>query len=259
MDIVVCVKRVPDTAQTDILRIASSEKDIDKSGLVYKMNDWDEYALETAVQLKEKFGGTITALTIGTADWDDILRRSLAMGADSAIRIDYDIAPEDPYVVAKVLKILIQRLRYDLVLFGAQSEDFGSGQLGVMVAEILDIPHSTLVVELAVEEKQIHVKKELEGGMLESYIITLPALLTIQTGINQPRYISMAGIRRAMRKELEVKSLEDLGLSPQDLRPMVTLEKLELPSREGEAEFITGTAEEVAGQVVKMLKDSGIF
>lgn len=259
MDIIVCIKRVPDTSQTDVIRIAASEKDIEKSGLVYKINDWDEYALEAAVQLKEKLGGTLTAVTVGTGEWDDILRKALAMGADTAVRVDRDVTAEDPYVVAALLKTIIQHLTYDLVLFGAQSEDFGSGQLGAMVAGMLGIPHSTLVVGLEAAEKKVHVKRELEAGILESYTIELPALLTIHTGLNQPRYISMRGIRSAMKKELEVKSLGDLGLSPQALQPLVKLEKLELPPQGEEAELIVGTSEEAAGQLAKILKDTGIF
>ena len=259
MDIVTCIKRVPDTSEADIVKIGTSQKDIEKSGLAYKINDWDEYALETAVQLKEKQDGTLTAITVGAKDWDDILRRAVAMGANRAIRIDEDVVNAEPGIVAQILVRLIKTLPYDLVLFGAQSEDFGSGQLGAMVAEILGIPHSTLVVNLEAEDKAVHVKRELEAGILESYTIKLPALLTIQTGINQPRYISLGGIKRAMKKELQVMSLSELGLSIQVITPMVKLEKLELPPRGKEAEFIAGSPEESAEQLAKILQNTGLF
>jgi electron transfer flavoprotein beta subunit len=181
------------------------------------------------------------------------------MGADNAIRIDQDVSADDPHAVAVILEKVIQRLSYDLVLFGAQSEDFGSGQLGGMVAEVLGIPHATLVTGLEAEEKKVHVNRELEAGTLQSYTIGLPALLTIHTGINQPRYISLAGIRRAMQKELQVMSLNDLGLSPDALAPVVRLEKLELPPKGKEAEFISGTPDEASEKLVKILKDAGIF
>lgn len=259
MDIVTCIKRVPDTSEADIVKIDASQRDIEKSGLAFKINDWDEYALEAAVQLKEKQDGTLTAVTVGQKDWGDILRRALAMGADCAIRIDEDVASAEPYVVAQILAKLIKDLKYDLVLFGAQSEDFGSGQLGAMVAEMLGIPHATLVVNLEAEDKVIHVKRELEAGMLESYTIKLPALLTIQTGINQPRYVSIGGIKRAMQKELEVMSLSDLGLSSESLTPMVTLERLELPPKGKEVELISGLPEESAEQLAKILQNAGVF
>ncbi|HEY32081.1 MAG TPA: electron transfer flavoprotein subunit beta/FixA family protein [Dehalococcoidia bacterium] len=259
MDIIACIKRVPDTSEADVVKIDPSQKDIEKDRLAFKINDWDEYVLEAAVQLKEKLGGTLTAVTIGPKEWDEVLRRALAMGADSAIRIDQDVSADDPHIVAIILDKVIRRLPYDLVLFGAQSEDFGSGHLGAMVAEILGIPHATLVINLEAEEKKIHVQRELEAGTLQSYTIDLPALLTIHTGINQPRYISMGGIRRAMQKELQVMSLSDLGLSLDALTPMVKLEEMRLPPKGKEAELITGAPEETAGQLAKILKDAGIF
>lgn len=259
MYIVACIKRVPDTSEADIIRIDASQRDIEKSGLAFKINDWDEYALEAAVQLKEKQGGTLSAVTVGPKDWDDILRRALAVGADKAIRVDEDVVAADPYVVAKILETLIKHLPYDLVLFGAQSEDFGSGQLGAMVAEMLGIPHATLVVGLQAEEQRVRINRELEAGTLESYSIELPALLTIQTGINQPRYISLGGIKRAMKKELQVMSLSDLDLHPETMSPMVKLERFELPPKGKEAELISGSPEESAEQLAKILQNSGIF
>ena len=257
MDIVVCIKRVPDTA--DVVRIDASKKDIERDGLAFKINDWDDYALEAAVRLKEKQGGSLTAVTVGPKEWDDILRRALAMSADRAIRVDQDMVTADCCAVAKVLDALIRDLSYNLVLFGAQSEDFGCSQLGVMVAEMLGIPHAALAVSLQVADGRVHVSRELEAGMLESYTIELPALLTIQTGINRPRYISLGGIKRAMSKELQVMSLSDLGLSLDTLAPMVRLEKLELPPRGKEAELISGSPEETADQLARILQNSGIF
>lgn len=259
MDIIVCIKRVPDTSEADLIKIDPSQKDIEKDRLAFKINDWDEYVLEAAVQLKEKLGGMLTAVTAGPESWDEVLRRALAMGADSGIRIDHDVSVDDPHTVAVILDKVIQGLSYDLVLFGAQSEDFGNGQLGAMVAEMLGIPHATLVTNLEAEEKEVHVERELEAGTLQSYTIELPALLTIHTGINQPRYISLGGIRRAMQKELQVMSLSDLDLSLEALTPMVKLEKLELPPKGKGAELITGTPEEAAGQLAKILKDAGIY
>jgi len=259
MDIIACIKRVPDTSESDILKINPSQKGIETDRLVFKINNWDEYVLETAVRLKEKFEGTVTAITVGPADWDEILRRTLAMGADRGIRIDQDVNADDIYTVAVILEKVIGRLSYDLVLFGAQSEDFGSGQLGAMVSEMLGIAHATLVTSLKIEEKKVHVKREMEAGSLQSYTIDLPALLTIHTGINQPRYISVGGIRRAMQKELKVLSLDDMGSPLNTLTPMVKLEKLELPPKGKQAELISGTPEQAVEKLAKILKDAGIY
>ena len=260
MHIVVAIKQVSDTSEVvDVVEIDASGKDIKKETLVSKINDWDEYALEEAVQWKQRLGGTVTAVTVGPVEWDDTLRRALAMGADMAIRIDEDAIAMDSNAVAKILTSLISRLPYDLVLFGAQSEDFGSGQLGPMVAEMLGIPHATLVVSIQVDEGEARIRRELEGGVLELYTLKLPALFTIQTGINRPRYVSFANIRKAREKELKVMSLNELGLSPDSLTPMVKLEKLELTPSGKKAEIISGSTEEAAGKLAMILKDTGVI
>jgi len=259
MNIVVCVKRVPDTSEVDALHIDGSRKDIERTDLVYKINEWDEYALEAAIRLKERTKGFLTAVTAGPKEWDDVLRRALAMGADRAIRLDHDMLTADCCSVGAVLSALINTLPYDLVLFGAQSEDFGSGQLGVLVAEMLDIPHAALVIDFQEEGGKVRVDRELEAGMLESYNIKLPALLTIQTGINRPRYISLGGIKRAMKKELQVMSLDELGLTSEVLAPQVKLDRLEMPPRGKEAELISGSPEESVERLANILQNAGII
>ena len=241
------------------MKIDASGKNIEKAGLAFKLNNWDEYALETAAQLKEKLGGTFTAITVGTKDWDDVLRRALAMGADKAIRIDEDVSGLEPYTVAVVVTKLLKTLPFDLILFGAQSEDFGSGQLGVMVAEMLGIPHAALVVRLEINEKRVSVSRELEAGTLESYDILLPALLTIQTGINQPRYVSVAGIRRAMRMDIQVLTLNDIGLCVEGISSKVNLDRLEMPPSGKQSELLSGSPEESTAKLVKILQNSGIL
>lgn len=259
MNIITFIKRVPDTSDTDAIKIDMSNKNIEKTGLTYKINDWDEYVLETGAQLKEKIGGTFTSVTVGPKDWDDVLRRALAMGADKAIRIDEDVSTTDPYTVAMILKTIIKTLPFDLILFGAQSEDFNSGQLGAMVAEMLGVSHATLVVGLQVENNIVQIKREIEAGAHEAYSITLPAMLTIQTGINQPRYISVGGIRRAMKVEIKAMSLGDMGLSREEIISRVKLEKLDLPIKGKNAELISGTPEESAEKLAKILQCSGVI
>lgn len=259
MDVVACIKRVPDTSKTDVLKIDASQRDIEKDGLVFKINDWDEYVLETAARLKEEQGGTFTAITVGPRDWEDILRRALAMGADRAIRIDEDLGAAEPYDAARILTHVIKGLPTDLILFGAQSEDFNSGQLGGMVAEMLGVSHATLVVGLEVDDTTVRVKRELEAGAFESYTMELPTLLTIQTGINQPRYLSVSAIRRAMKMELQTFSLGEIGISSGGTTPMVTLERIEFPPQGKGAEMISGSPEESAERLAKILQNAGMI
>jgi len=260
MNIIVAIKQVPDTSEVvDVVEIDDSGRSIREGRLVAKINDWDEYSVTEAVRLKQELGGMVTVITVGPDAWDETLRRALAIGADNAIRIDSDVSSEDPYIVAVILKTVIQRLPHDLLLFGAQSEDFGSGQLGAMVAEMLDVPHATLVTSVEAKEKTVKINRELEAGTLETYTIKLPALLTIQSGINRPRYISFSNIRKARAKELKVMSLDQLGLSQEILKPKVKLEKLELPPAGEKAELITGAPEETAEKLAQILKEAGIY
>jgi electron transfer flavoprotein beta subunit len=260
MDILVCVKRIPGTSEsTDVVEIDDSQKAIKKEKLHFRINDWDEYALEEAIQIKEKVGGTVTAITVGREECEDILRRALAMGADRAIRIDQDASGLDSLAVAKILASLIRTLLYDLIMLGMQSADFGWAQHGPMVAEMLGIPHATGVTRLQLEnDKEARVGRELESGALERYTLEIPAVLIIQTGINKPRYASFANIRKARTKELRVATLKELGLSPEALSPLVRLEKLVLPSAGG-VEIMAGPAEKAAAQLAAILKDRGVL
>lgn len=258
MDIIVCVKRIPDTSETvDIVEIDASGRNIRKDRLIFKTNEWDEYALEEAIRLKERLGGVVTAVTTGAEECEHTLRRALAMGADRAIRIDEDVSTADSYVTANILARLISGLSYDLVMFGMQSEDLGRASLGVMCAEMLGIPHVAGAVSVQVRGEEVSVAREIEAGLLELYTLRLPALLTIQTGINRPRYISFINIRKAQNKELRVMTLKELGLSRDVLTPMVKLEKLELPALGKKAEIISGSAEEAASKLAAILKGLG--
>lgn len=260
MDIVVCIKRIPDTSEAvDVIEIDLTGKDIKKEALAFKINEWDEYALEEAIQLKEKLGGTITAITAGLEECDETLRKALAMGVDRAIRIDEDVTTADSHGVARLLATQINSLPYNLVMFGMQSGDLGNGQLGAMVAEMLGITHATGVVRLEIKDGEVSVSRELEAGLLELYTLKLPALLTIQTGINKPRYVSFANIRKARSKELKVVTTGELGLSRDILTPMVKLEKLDLPPAGKEAKIISGSAEEAAANLAGTLKNLGVL
>jgi electron transfer flavoprotein beta subunit len=253
---------VPDTAEAE-LKIDSTGKAIEKTGLVYDINEWDDYALEEAVRIKEKQGGTVTAITIGTQDSESTLRKSLARGADKAIRLtDPKFEGSDSYALARILHSAIKTLHYDLILCGIQSGDAGSAATGPILAELLGIPHGTMVKKLELGAGTAKVNRELEGGLEEQLEIKLPALIAVQTGINEPRYVSIMGIRKAMQKEIKIMTLADTGLSETDVGPSgswLTIDKLYVPPVEKHAEFLKGSPDEVATRVTDLLKSKGLM
>jgi len=257
LDIVVCVKHVPDTAEAEI-RIDASGKDIEKRGLVFDINEWDDYAIEEAVRIKEKFGGTVTVVTVGPEDADNTLRKCLARGADKAIRLtDSKVFGSDAYAIAKILYNIIKSMHFDLVLTGAQTSDDGSAIVGPVLAEFLGIPHVTMVKKIEFKDGKAVVNRELEGGFEEMLEVDLPALFTIQTGINEPRYVSIMAIRRAMQKEIKVMTLADIGLSEKDVGEAgswLRVESLFIPPAEKKVEFISGSPDEIASKIVEILR-----
>ena len=260
MNIIVCIKRVPETADADVF-IDKSGKDIDKSGLVFDLNEWDGYAIEEAILLKEKMGGTVTVLSMGGEESNESLRKCLAMGADEAIRLtDPAFAGSDGFTTAKILTEAIRKISYDLILTGTQAEDDGYGQVGVAMAELLGIPHAAVVNRLEVQDKKVKAHRELEGGLEEVFEIDLPALLTIQTGINEPRYVSIMGNRKVAKKEIKAFGASDLNLKPDEIGfsgSDIKLEKIFLPPMGEGAEMLEGKPEDVALKVFDILKDKG--
>jgi electron transfer flavoprotein beta subunit len=260
MNIIVCIKRVPDTADADI-SIDKSGKDIDKSGLAFDLNEWDSYAIEEAILLKEKLGGTVTVLSAGGEDSNESLRKCLAMGADEAFRLtDPAFAGGDGFATARILSEAIRKKPYDLILTGTQAEDDGYGQVGVVMAEMLSIPHVSIVNRIEVQEKKIKAHRELEGGLEEVVEVDLPALLTIQTGINEPRYVSIMGIRKVAKKEIKAFGASDLNLKPEEVGLSgsdIQLDKVFLPSVGEGAEMLEGKPEEIAQKVFDILRDKG--
>jgi electron transfer flavoprotein beta subunit len=262
LDIIVCVKHVPETAEAE-LKIDATGKTIEKTGLVYDINEWDDYALEEAVRMKEKLGGTVTAITIGPEDSDTTLRKCLARGADKAIRLtDSKFESSDSYAIAKILHSAMKNLHFDVVLTGVQAGDDGSAMVGPILAEMLGVPHATMVKKIELTAGTAGINRELEGGLEERIEIKLPALLSVQTGINEPRYVSIMGIRKAMQKEIKIMTLADTGLSDTDVGEKgswTRIEKLYVPPVVKQAEFIKGTPEEVAAKIAEILKARGLI
>ena len=220
MDIVVCVKRVPDTSEAEVA-ITKDERKIEEGDLVFDINEWDKYAVEEAVLLKEKLGGSVTVVTMGPEEAEDTLRRCFATGADDAIRLtDEAFEGSDAVAIARILYQAIKDMEFDLVLTGAQASDDGYGQVGPTIAEFLGIPHATLVTNIEIINGKAKVRRELEGGLEEVVEVQLPAVFTIQTGINEPRYVSIMGVRKAAKKEIKILGLKELGLKEEEVESL---------------------------------------
>lgn len=257
MDIIVCVKRVPLTQEVD-LEIDQSKKGVRKDMLAYVINEWDNYAVEEAILLKEKLGGAVTAITVGHEDDEEVLRRTLAMGADTAIRIDPGDHDLDSFILSKTLAEVIKAMDCDLVLTGVQADDDNHGMMGIMLAEHLGLAHAAVVNGVEPEGDGATIRVELEGGIDEVSKIRLPALLSIQTGINEPRYVSIMGIRKAAKKELKVIQLNEVGLSDDDLAPRTFIEEVFLPPETEGAEMIEGDPSTVAENIIRIVKEKGV-
>ena len=257
MNVIVCTKRVPFTQEVD-LEIDERKKEVKKDALAYGINDWDNYAIEEAVLLQEKFGGTVTAITIGDEDDEEILRRALAMGADKALRIDPGKIELDGFVISSILSRVIKNMEYDLILTGVQADDDNCGMVGIMLAEQLGLAHASVVTGVEPEGNEANIRIELEGGLDEISNISLPALLTIQTGINESRYVSIMGIRKARKKELNVIKIEDLNLADDDLIQQTIIEEIFLPPETEGAEIIEGDASTIAEEIIRIMKEKGV-
>ncbi|UCE96107.1 MAG: electron transfer flavoprotein subunit beta/FixA family protein [Candidatus Bathyarchaeota archaeon] len=261
MDVIVCVKHVPETAEAD-LKINPKGTAIEESGLVFDINEWDDYALEEAVQIKEKFEGSVTAITVGPEEADSTLRKCLARGANKAIRLtDPKFEGSDSFATAKILHNVIKDLPFNVILTGALASDDGFAAAGPILAELLGIPHATMVKKIELNGDFARVNRELEGGLEEVIDVKLPAVFSIQTGINEPRYVSIMGIRKAMQKETQVLGLAEVGLSENEVGESgswIKTEKMYVPPVEKQAEFLAGAPEEIAAKIADILKSRGL-
>ena len=260
MDIIVCVKRVPDLAEAE-LEIDRDGRRLEDDDLDYDINEWDDFAVEAAVQLKEKHGGKVTALTVGDEDAEEVLRRALAMGADEAIHLTDDaFADADPFALATTLHAAIQGIPFDLILCGAISSDGTSGHVGGMLAAMLDIPQVALATGLDVDGGKALVRHEVEGGLEREVELDLPALVTAQSGLNEPRYVSIRGIRKVANIEIAEKSADDLGLADDQVGAAgsrVKLEGIALPPTGDGAEILEGSVDDAVATLVERLRGQG--
>lgn len=259
MDILVCVRRVVDTSENEI-KLNAEGNDIDREELVYSVNEPDNYAVEEALQIRDRVGGSVTVVTVGDEEDEEVLRRELAMGANRAVLIsDEAFQGSDGRGIAKILKQFVQKGHYDLILTGVQADD-GSAQVGGMLAAMLDYPFASLVNSITVEEGKLRVCREVEGGNREINEIELPCVLSIQTGINEPRYVGMRGIRQVASVEIPTVEAADVGLDPAETGERAARVKrvdyFVAPLGKG-AEMLTGSREENAERILELVSAKG--
>jgi electron transfer flavoprotein beta subunit len=250
MKIVVAVKQVP--ARDSNLRPNGTGRWLDESDLAYEINEPDAYALEEALQLKEKLGGEVVVVSLGPERTLQTIRDALAKGADRAIHIATDDdASSDSFVTAQLIAAALKPESPDLVLTGLQSDDMGYGQTGVIVAELLASAHATIVMEVEPQDGAIRVKRELENGWFQHIVLPLPAVLTVQSGIKKLRYATLMGIKKAKSKEVKTIPAGSLGVA---LVPSMTVERVYAPQRNKQTQMLSGPAQQVARQLAEKLR-----
>ncbi|MBS1839976.1 MAG: electron transfer flavoprotein subunit beta/FixA family protein [Acidobacteria bacterium] len=248
MKIIVCIKQVP--AKDAPLAIAGSW--IKESDIGFEMNEPDSFALEEALRLKEKHGGEVIALSMGPERVKQTIKEALAKGADRGIHIADDKFFElDPLAAGKSLAAAVKNENADLILTGLQSDDQGFGQTGVLMAAELDRPHATIIMAIEATDGRLKLKRELEAGWFQWVECPLPAVLSIQSGINKVRYATLKGIMAAKKKEIATVTRESLGVISE---PTQRVEKIYVPSKTKKTEFLTGTPKEMAAKLVEKLK-----
>jgi electron transfer flavoprotein beta subunit len=248
--IVVAIKQVP--ARDSLLRVDAGGHWIQEGDLTWEINEPDAYALEEALQLKEKNGGEVVALCAGPSRAAQTIREALAKGADRAIHVEDDQVDKlDTLGIARVLAKAAEAEKPDLLLTGLQSDDLGYGQTGVVVAELLGWPHSTIIMQVEAQGGSIRVKRELENGWFQHISMPLPAVLTIQSGISKLRYATLMGIKKAKTKEIKKLTPAELGVSAE---PAISVSKVYLPQKSKQTQMLGGSPKEMAAALVEKLR-----
>ncbi len=260
MEILVCVRRVPDTSENEI-QLNTAGNDIERDDLVYSINEPDNYAVEEALQITAKAGGSVTVVTVGGDDDEEVLRREMAMGANQGVLLsDEAFDGSDGRGIATILKSFVQKGQYDLILTGVQAED-GGAQVGGMLAALLDYPFASLVNSISVlDGGKLKVSREIEGGNKEMNEIDLPCVLSIQTGINEPRYVGMRGIRQVAGIEVPTFGASDLGIDASavgDAGAKIKRVGYFVPALGKGAEMLQGGREEVIAKLIELMKAKG--
>jgi electron transfer flavoprotein beta subunit len=260
MKILVAVKQV--AALDEDFEIREDGRDVDPDYIDHEINEWDDYSYEEALRIMEESGGDVEVVpvTVGPEEADDVLRRCLAKGGERGIRV-WDDAMEgsDPVAIARALAKVVERENADLVFAGTLAGDHSYSQTGMSIAAALGWPHVAVVSKLEYKpgDRTAKVERELEAGLHEELTVVCPAVLTIQLGINQPRYASLRGIKQAKGKPIEILSHADLGLSDDQVGEAGSLfrvRRMRIPEK-GQAEWIEGTPAEQAARVAEIIKE----
>jgi electron transfer flavoprotein beta subunit len=249
MKIVVCVKQVG--ALGDEVEFTADERDVDADFLDYALNEWDSYATEEALRVRDAAGeGEVAVVSVGDEDAEDAMRRALAMGADRGTRVWSDeLAGADPISVARALAEVVRDEDPDLVLCGVQSSDAVQASTGTALAELLGLPRVAVVTKLELGSGTATVHRELEGGLVDVVEVDTPCLLTIQTGINEPRYATLRAIKQAEQKEIEVRESGDLG------QPAARVRRMFVPPKGEGAEMLDGSPADIAGRIKEIIDE----
>jgi electron transfer flavoprotein beta subunit len=262
MKILVAVKQV--AALDEDFEIRGDGKDVEAEFLLRDLNEWDDFSVEEAVKIKEAAAGTpveVVAVCVGPEEADETLRKCLAKGADRAIRVWGDaLENSDPIAIARVLAAIAKRERPELLFAGAQSSDHAFAATGIATAALLDWPHAAVLTQLGCSpgSRSARFRRELEGGLLHEMEIDLPAVLTIQLGINTPRYASLRAIKQAAAKPIEVVSLDDLGVpagAVGEAGSLSRVRRMYVPEK-GRAEMIEGSIEQQAQRVIELIREA---
>ncbi len=256
MNCIVCMKQVPDTEAK--IRISADGKTIEERDVNFIVNPFDEFAVEEALKIKESKGGEVVLITAGKERATAALRTCLAMGADRAILIkDDDLDRSDSLTIARALASVIGTMQHDIILFGKMGVGTDNGQIGPMVAELLNLPHIGVAVKLEVLDGKVKAHREIEGAS-EVIEASLPVVVTAQKGLNEPRYASLKGIMMAKKKEIMIKSLSDVGLKPEEIGDSgskIRCQKLNLPPARAEGKVIEGEPQDAAKELARLLRE----
>ena len=260
MEILVCARRVPDTSENEI-QLNPAGNDIERDDLVYSVNEPDNYAVEEALQIVARIGGNVTVATVGSEDDEEILRREMAMGAAHGVLLSDDaFHGSDGRGIATILRAFVRKANYDLILTGVQAED-GGAQVGGMLAAMLDYPFASLVNSIEVlDGKQLKIGREIAGGNKEISEIDLPCVLSVQTGINEPRYVGMRGIRQVASIPIPTPGASDLGIDPAAVGQAAAIVRRVdyfVPVLGKGAEMLTGSREENIDKIIELVTAKG--
>jgi electron transfer flavoprotein beta subunit len=260
VEILVCVKRVPDSSENEI-ELNRDGTDIERDDLVYSVNEWDNYAVEEALQIVSKVRGNVTVVTVGGEDDEEVLRREMAMGAKQGVLISHEtFEGSDGKGLATILKAYVAQNKFDLILTGVQAEA-GGAQVGGMLAAMLDYPFASLVNHIEVlPGNKLKITREIEGGNKEVNEIDLPCVLAIQTGINEPRYVGMRGIQQVASVPIPTLGVSELAIDPALVgKGAAKVKRLDyfVPAVGAGARILEGKTENIVDEVVELVRARG--